>query len=76
MLRVLADGKWVEGAIVTIEDKTHENELAFFYVESDEHGRGVGQKAWKEIERRYLETRLWTTHTPYFRKAQHSLLRQ
>ncbi len=68
VIRVLADGKWVGGAIVTIDDKTHENELAFFYVEPDEHGRGVGQKAWKEIERRYPETRIWTTHTPYFEK--------
>ncbi|TZG33429.1 GNAT family N-acetyltransferase [Agrobacterium sp. B1(2019)] len=68
VLRVLADGKWVGGAVVTIDETTHENELGFFYVDPDEHGRGVGQKAWKEIEQRYPETRIWTTHTPYFEK--------
>lgn len=68
VLRALADGKWVGGAVVTIDDKTHENELGFFYVDPDEHGRGVGQNTWKEIERRYPETRLWMTHTPYFEK--------
>lgn len=68
VLRVLADGKWVGGAIVTIDEKSHENELGFFYVEPDEHGRGIGQKAWKKIEQRYPETRKWSTHTPYFEK--------
>lgn len=68
VLRILADGKWVGGAIVTIDDASHDNELAFFYVEPVEHGRGFGQKAWKEIERRYPDTRKWTTHTPYFEK--------
>lgn len=36
VLRVLADGKWVQGAVVTIDDKTHENELASFYVDKDD----------------------------------------
>lgn len=68
ILRILVDDEWVGGAIVTIAGVSHENELAFFYIEPGEHGRGIGQKAWSEIERRYPETRKWTTHTPYFEK--------
>ncbi len=68
VLRVLADDKWVGGAVVTIDAVSHENELAFFYIELGEHSRGIGLKAWHEIERRFPETRIWTTHTPYFEK--------
>ena len=28
--------------------------------------RGIGQAAWREVERLYPETRVWETCTPYF----------
>lgn len=66
--RILQDGQWVGGAIVEIDPGTHENALAFFYVRVDMLGRGIGRKAWKKIEERYPETKVWVTHTPYFEK--------
>jgi hypothetical protein len=66
--RILADGKWVGGAVLTIDSATHHNALSLFYVSVNEHGRGIGLKAWKAIEERYPETKVWETHTPYFER--------
>lgn len=66
--RILLDGQWVGGAIVEIDTETHHNALAFFYVRVDMLGRGIGRKAWARIEEQYPDTKVWTTHTPYFEK--------
>jgi hypothetical protein len=66
--RILADGRWVGGAVLTIDGATHHNALALFYISVKEHSRGIGQKAWKAIEERYPETKVWETHTPYFER--------
>jgi hypothetical protein len=68
VLRVLEDGRWVGGAVVSIDATTQHNSLDFFYVNAGELGRGIGRKAWAAIEARYPETKVWTTHTPYFEK--------
>ncbi|QRE73890.1 GNAT family N-acetyltransferase [Methylobacterium aquaticum] len=68
VLRILCDGRKVGGAIVTIDGETHHNSLDFFFISTLEHGRGLGRAAWTAIENRYPETRVWTTHTPYFEK--------
>ncbi|WP_454610912.1 GNAT family N-acetyltransferase [Labrenzia sp. MBR-25] len=73
--RLLADGRWVGGAVVSIDAETQHNELDFFYVLKTEIGHGIGRQAWMAIERHYPDTKVWTTHTR-FREAQHSLLRQ
>ena len=31
-------------------------------------GKGIGYKAWKAIEEKYPETKVWETHTPFFEK--------
>lgn len=66
--RVLEDGQWVGGAVVSIDPKTQRNSLDLFYVRADELGRGIGRKAWAAIEATYPDTQVWTTHTPYFEK--------
>ncbi len=66
--RILIDGRWVGGAILSIDAKTNLNSLEFFYVRADEVGRGIGRKAWAAIEAAYPDTKVWTTHTPYFEK--------
>jgi GNAT superfamily N-acetyltransferase len=66
--RILEDGRWVGGAVVSIDAATQHNSLDFFYVCADELGRGIGRKAWAAIEARYPDTEVWTTHTPYFEK--------
>ena len=66
--RILEDGRWVGGAVVSIDAATQHNSLDLFYVCADELGRGIGRKAWAAIEARYPDTEVWTTHTPYFEK--------
>jgi hypothetical protein len=66
--RVLEDGRWVGGAVVSIDAGTQHNSLDFFFVRAGEIGRGIGRKAWTAIEKHYAATKVWTTHTPYFEK--------
>ena len=66
--RILADGRWVGGAVLTIDGATHHNALALFYISVKEHSRGIGQKAWKAIEERYPETKCGR-HTPRISKG-------
>ncbi|WP_417772241.1 GNAT family N-acetyltransferase [Stappia sp.] len=66
--RILEDGRWVGGAVVSIDAGTQHNALELFFVRADEIGRGIGRKAWEAIEQRYPDTKVWTTHTPYFEK--------
>lgn len=66
--RILEDGRWVGGAVVSIDRETRHNTLDFFYVHVGESGRGIGRRAWNAIEAHYPDTKVWTTHTPYFEK--------
>lgn len=68
VLRILSAGRPVGGAVLSIDPETHQNSLGLFFLSPAEHGRGLGHKAWLAIERRYPETLVWTTHTPYFEK--------
>ena len=67
-LLIEADGKPVGGAVVKIDPLTQHNALELFFVSAAEHGKGLGQQAWKLIEQRYPKTKVWETHTPYFEK--------
>lgn len=66
--RILEDGRWVGGAVVSIDAETQRNSLDFFYVRADRSGRGIGRKTWRAIEATYPDTQVWITHTPYFEK--------
>ncbi|WP_439816585.1 GNAT family N-acetyltransferase [Zavarzinia sp. CC-PAN008] len=68
VLHILRDGRKVGGAVLSIDTETHHNALDLFFVKVGEHGRGIGLKAWFEIEKMYPETITWQTHTPYFEK--------
>lgn len=68
VLRILSAGRPVGGAVLSIDHETRHNSLGLFFLSPTEHGLGLGFKAWKAIERRYPETLVWTTHTPYFEK--------
>ena len=61
-----ADGQRVGGAIITIDNLTHEGELAFLYVKVGVQSKGIGQAIWKAIEAMHPEVELWETCTPYF----------
>ncbi|WP_026872881.1 GNAT family N-acetyltransferase [Inquilinus limosus] len=68
ILHVLSGGENVGGAVLTIDAATNHNSLDLFFISLARHGHGLGTKAWHAIERRYPETLVWQTHTPYFEK--------
>jgi len=66
--RIRLDGKIVGGLVVKIDPKTQHNELELLFVDPAFHSRGIGQTAWREVERLYPDTEVWETCTPYFEK--------
>lgn len=68
VLHLVVDGRRIGGAVVVIDEATQHNALDLFFVTAGIEGCGIGKSAWSAIEARYPETRIWTTHTPYFEK--------
>ena len=66
--RILLNGQWVGGAVVSIDEESKHNSLDLFYVRADEIGRGIGRRAWAAIEALYPWTQVWTTVTPCFER--------
>lgn len=67
-LQIVQNGNLIAGAVVQIDEQTQHNSLDLFFVCADQHGNGIGLRAWQAIERYYPQTRVWETHTPYFEK--------
>lgn len=63
---VIADGERVGGAVVVIDETAQRSALAFFFVSPRMHDRGIGHRAWLEIEKAHPDTKVWETHTPCF----------
>ena len=64
--RILDDGKPVGGIIISIDgDK---GDLEIFFVNPSCHSKGIGQSAWREIERTHSNIKVWETVTPCFEK--------
>ena len=66
--KAVVDGEMVGGAVVIIDEKTHNNHLDFLYVKCGTHSKGIGKAMWDEIERLHPETKVWETCTPYFER--------
>ena len=66
--KAVVDGETVGGAIVAIDDETNHNHLDLLYVKCGTQGKGIGKFIWFEIEKRYPDTKVWETCTPYFEK--------
>ncbi len=66
--RIRLDGRSVGGVVVKIDPETQRNELELLFVDPAAHSRGIGQAAWREVERLYPDTKVWETCTPYFEK--------
>ena len=64
--RIICDDKPVGGIIVNIKDDF--GDLDLFFVNPSCHSHGIGQAAWKEIERIHSNVMVWETVTPYFEK--------
>lgn len=65
---ILYGGKKIGGAVLSIYPATQHNSLDFFFISPEYHNKGFGQEAWKAIEEKYPDTKVWETVTPYFEK--------
>ena len=66
--RILADGRVAGGLVIRIDEATQHNHLDLLFVSPDVHSKGIGQAAWRAVERLFPDTRVWETCTPYFEK--------
>ena len=58
----------IGGTVIRVDNKTNRNCLDLFFIYAGQHGKGLGLKAWKAIEKKFPETKVWETVTPYFEK--------
>ena len=66
--RIVLDGEYVGGVVLSIDKKAGKGELELLFVLPDAHSRGIGQAAWKAVENLHPEISVWETITPYFEK--------
>ena len=66
--RIILQEEKVGGVVLQINAETKHNALALFFILPAAHSKGIGQAAWKAIERQHPETKVWETCTPYFEK--------
>jgi hypothetical protein len=52
--------------VLAIDEKTQHNSLELFFISPEQHSRGLGLAAWQAIEKKYPDTKIWETVTPYF----------
>ena len=64
--RIMLDGQKVGGTVVKVDGDKGDLELLF--IDPEFHGKGIGYKAWCEIEKMYPDVKVWETFTPYFEK--------
>ena len=62
--RIMDGNKKVGGIIINLKDGF--GELEIFFVIPNSESKGVGQAAWKEVERLHPEVKVWETVTPHF----------
>ena len=61
------EGKMVGGAVLILNSDNN-NILTLLFVDPTCFDKGIGHRAWLEIEKRYPQTKTWTTETPTFLK--------
>lgn len=66
--RIMLDGRKVGGVVLKIDKVTNHNHLDLFFVNPDEHSKGIGYGAWQAVEALHPDTKVWETCTPYFEK--------
>lgn len=65
---LVESGHRIGGAVLSIHTETQHNSLDFFFVSPEYQNKGFGCAAWKAIEEKYPDTKIWQTVTPYFEK--------
>ena len=66
--RIVQDGKPVGGLVLALDTAAGKGELELLFVSPHVHSKGIGQAAWREVERMHPEIRVWGLVTPYFEK--------
>ncbi|MBO4658476.1 MAG: GNAT family N-acetyltransferase [Prevotella sp.] len=66
--RIVLNGKIVGGLVLNIDKDAQKGELELLFVNPEAHSKGIGQAAWKAVERMHPEIHVWETITPYFEK--------
>ena len=66
--RIVARGEVAGGVVLKIDRTKRRGELVLLFVSPELHGLGIGQAAWRAVERLHPEVRVWETCTPYFEK--------
>lgn len=64
--RIICDGQIAGGVVVKVDGENGDLDLLF--VSPKIHSKGIGYAAWREIEKRYPQVKVWETMTPYFEK--------
>ena len=65
---IVLDNKVEGGVVVVINETTQRNFLDLLFLRQSLHSKGIGLSVWKMIERKYPNTKVWETVTPYFEK--------
>ena len=66
--RIIQKGEKIGGVVLKIEKDKKKGELVLFFVNPENHSKGVGYSAWMEVEKMHPENEIWETNTPYFEK--------
>ena len=66
--RIVLDGQKVGGVVLRIDKDSAKGELELLFVLPEVHSNGIGQAAWKAVEAKHPEIKVWETITPYFEK--------
>lgn len=64
--RIIEGDKKVGGIIINLKNTF--GDLEIFFVVPNSESKGVGQAAWREVEKLHPEIKVWETVTPYFEK--------
>ncbi|WP_373566983.1 GNAT family N-acetyltransferase [Campylobacter sp. CS_ED1] len=54
--------------MLKIDKQAKFGELELLFISPNFHSKGIGKKAWQEIEKMHPEIKIWQTCTPYFEK--------
>lgn len=65
---IYLDNAKIGGAVVSTDPAMQRNHLDLFYIYPAYHSKGYGLLAWKLIEEKYPQTKVWELITPYFER--------
>ena len=64
--RIMLDGAVAGGLIIKVDGE--KGDLDILFVSPKAHSKGIGYRAWCEVEKMHPEVKVWETVTPYFEK--------